>query len=166
MQITLREDIFMRRKVLTVAFMSLVLVLGIISSVFAGDAHIHNVDCVHDAVTERTIHLDENGMYLITRSPGPLVDFRDGDITTRLFSTSTYEATDAIVDNPLIRDGTLDHALRCGGAISIMSNDFHTFNTSTGICFQVTKVTTNTCVRCWASMTFNQTLGGCGRNHF
>ena len=165
----------MRKKLFTAFIVSFILVFSIVLSVVASSRHnhdhIHDVncgyDCFHEVISGRIIHLnDEYGLSLFVRTSIEKLVCDDGEYVTILYSTTSYVSDDAIVDNPLSRDGTIAHAIRCGGTISITHNDFHTFNATTGVCMHVTRFTTNTCVRCWASMSFTTVFGGCGRTHF
>lgn len=163
----------MRKKLLIACTVSLVFVLVAISSVFAGNRHIHDIncgdDCVYEVVIEQTLHLDdEYGLFLTKLSSNHQYISYDGELITILYSITSYIVDDSSTvtfDDPLRRDGTLDHMVRCGGALSITYSDFHTFNASTGVCVSRIRITTNTCTRCWATRSFTSNISGCGNIH-
>ena len=168
----------MKKKLLLACIMSIVLMFGLVPNIAANNGHAHEHSCGHDCVHKITADGEYATILYSTTSrmavggvaenpvDGVVANqLLDGEFATILYSTTSRIAYDAIVDNPLRRDGTIDHMMRCGGAIHISDNDFHTFDIVTGRCVQIIRITTNTCTLCWASRSFSTVLRGCGSLH-
>jgi len=159
----------MKKKILTICFMSLVISIVIFSSVLANSGQSHDdcyYGCLHEI--EQVVYVD--GDYITIRSVTHEIESEqivlvDGDYITILYSSTSYVTEDTMVDSPLTRDGSLNHALRCGGSLHVTHDDFHTFHANTGVCIQRTRITTTTCLRCWATASSVSALSGCGFAH-